>query len=52
MKVTAEDQLLRTATEVSEGEPTEISILNVKRTLNLPNGMHNSKHTVLMVGQY
>ena len=52
MIVTTEDQLLRTATEILEEEPTEISVPNGKRTLNLPNGMYNSKHTVLMVGQY
>ena len=52
MIVTTKDQLLRTTTEVLEGEPTEISIPNIRRTPNLPNGMHNSKPTVLMVGQY
>ena len=45
-------QLLRTVTEVLEGEPIEISIPNIKRTQNLPNGMHNSKLMVSMVGQY
>ena len=52
MIVTTEDQLLRTATELLEGEPTEISVPNITRTPNLPNGMHNSKPTVLMVKQY
>ena len=45
-------QLLRTVTEVLEGEPIEISIPNIKMTPNLPNGMHNSKLMVSMVGQY
>ena len=49
--VTTEDQLLRTATEVLEGELTEMSIPNVRKTPNLLNGMHNSKPMVLMVEQ-
>ena len=52
MMVTTEDQLLRTATEVLERELTEIFIPNIRRTSNLPNGMHNSKPRVLMVEQY
>ena len=52
MIVTTKDQFLRTATEVLEEEPTEISLLNIRRTPNLPNGMHNSKPMVLMVGKY
>ena len=50
--VTTEDHLLRTTTEVLEGELTEILISNVRRTPNLPNGMHNFKHMALMVEQY
>ena len=47
MMVTTEGQLLRTTTEVLEGEPTEISVPNIRRTSNLPNEMHNSKPMVL-----
>ena len=52
MMVTTEDHPLRTTTEVLEGELTEISIPNIRRTSNLPNGMHNFKHMALMVEQY
>ena len=52
MMATTIGQLLRTVIEVLEGEPIEISIPNIKRTPNLPNGMHNSKLMVLMVEQY
>ena len=52
MMVTMEDHHLRTATEVLEGELTEISIPNAKKMPNLPNGMHNFKHMALMVEQH
>ena len=52
MMATTVGQLLRTVTEVLEGEPIEIFIPNIKRTQNLPNEMHNSKLMVSMVGQY
>ena len=52
MMVTTKDHLLRTATELLEGELTEISIPNTKKMPNLPNGMHNFKHMALMVEQY
>ena len=41
-----------TATEMLERELTEISIPNIRRMPNLPNGMHNFKYMVLMVEQY
>ena len=52
MIITTEDHLFRTATEVLEGELTEISIPNIKKMPNLPNGMHNFKHMAFMVEQY
>ena len=52
MMVTTKDHPLRTTTEVLEGELTEISIANIRRMPNLPNGMHNFKHMALIVGQY
>ena len=52
MMATTIGQLLRTVTEVLEGEPVEISIPNIKRIPNLPNGTHNSKLMVSMGGQY
>ena len=52
MMATTEDHHLRTLTEVLEGELTGISIPNIRRMPNLPNGMHNFKHMALMVEWY
>ena len=52
MMVTTEDHLSRTATEVLEGELTEISIPNARKMPNLPNGTRNFKHMALMVEWY
>ena len=50
--VTTKDHPLRTTTEVLERELTEISVPNIRRMPNLPNGMHYFKHMALMVEQY
>ena len=50
--ITTEDHPLRTTAEVLEGELREISIPNVRRMPNLPNGMNNFKHMALMVEKY